>query len=82
MEDFVLILFVKLLIITLGNYLLLEWIERKRTTLKLIFCWFISFCLNLVLVFTIYDGILPGPPASLLSIFTFFILSKNLFKKR
>ena len=98
MGDFILVLGVKLFIVFFGNYLLFKWINRKRTILKLIVCWFISFFLNFYQAFTIYDGILQnffvdstnllrtseslGSLAALLSIFTFFILGIILFKKR
>ena len=44
---FVLVLFLKLLIVIGINYLLIRWLRKNETTLKIIVCWVLGLYLNL-----------------------------------
>tara|TARA_B100001287_G_scaffold197675_1_gene167265 strand:- start:204 stop:512 length:309 start_codon:yes stop_codon:yes gene_type:complete len=96
MQDLTLIIFIKLLVIFLGNYILVFWLKKRRTKIKVIICWFIGFFLNLVQPFTIYDGIFKnfflndngvfnvrdyGSLASILAIITYIFMGNLLFRK-
>lgn len=54
---FVLVLFLKLLIVIGINYLLIRWLRKNETTLKIIVCWVLGLYLNLSQPISIYDSI-------------------------
>ena len=98
MGDCIIVLMVKLLIVFGGNYLLIRWLRKNATTLKVIVCWALGLILNFYQPFTIYDGIFQnffvnenelllnsgnlGSLASLLAIITFFVVGGVFFKKK
>jgi hypothetical protein len=98
MGDLILILSIKLLIIFGGNYLLISWLRKNATKLKVFVCWVLGFILNFYQPFTIYEGILKNffvnenelllrkdsldSLAVILATITFFIVGAMFYKKK
>lgn len=92
---FVLVLFLKLLIVIGINYLLIRWLRKNETTLKIIVCWVLGLYLNLSQPISIYDSIFQNlfddyivdsvfysGQAGFFGLITYFVVGFMYYKKK